>query len=79
MIGDLSVRPAAIVDAAAERLRALLTDPAMRVRTHHDERSGRTVMQIEDRTTGEMVEQIPSDDLLRLYAALREPLIDRRA
>jgi hypothetical protein len=65
--------------AEAARLRALLTDPAMRVSTHHDEASGRTVLEVQSRDTGELVEQIPSDTLLRLYATLREPLVDQRA
>ena len=62
-----------------ERLRALLTDSSTRVSMHQDDRSGRMVMQVQDRESGEVVEQIPSDELLRLFAAMRQPLVDRRA
>jgi FlaG protein len=65
--------------AEAARLRALLTDPAMRVSTHHDEVSGRTVLEVQSRDTGELIEQIPSEALLRLYATMREPLVDECA
>ena len=69
--------PSQQVEAA--RLRALLTDPAMRVSTHHDETSGRTVLEVQSRDTGELVEQIPSESLLRLYATMRESLVDEQA
>jgi len=65
--------------AGAAHLRTLLTDPAMRVSTHEDEASGRTVLEVRSRATGEVIEQIPSEALLRLYAAMREPLVDERA
>lgn len=63
----------------ALRLRALLTDPAVRVSTHRDDASGHLVMQVENRATGETVEQIPSETLLRLYTSIRERLIDQQA
>jgi hypothetical protein len=56
---------------AAGRLRALLTDPNHRVVTHYDQTTGRPVVRIEDRATGALIEQYPSAELLRLYAALR--------
>lgn len=62
-----------------DRLRAMLTDPDTRVRTHRDEASGRTVIEIESLATGETVDQIPNEELLRLYAAIRQPLVDERA
>jgi FlaG protein len=64
---------------AAARLRALLTDPGMRVSTHHDDDSDRVVLRVESLTTGKVVEQIPSEELLRLYATLRQSLVDERA
>jgi hypothetical protein len=63
----------------AARLKALLTDPAMRVSTHHDDDSDRVVLRVQSLTTGEVVEQIPSEELLRLYATLRQTLVDERA
>jgi len=71
--------PASGEQLEAQRLKALLTDPDKRVGMYRDEASGHVVMQIEDRATGEVVEQIPSADLVRLYAALRESLIDEQA
>lgn len=62
----------------AARLRALLSDPAIRVNMHQDTTTGHLVMQVESRATGEMVEQIPSESLLRLYQALRESLVDEQ-
>ncbi len=63
----------------AERLKALISDKNVRLRTYHDEASGRDVLEVRDQTTGDVVSQYPSDDLLRLYAALRQPLVDQNA
>jgi hypothetical protein len=63
----------------AGRLKALITDPGLRVSMHKDEASGRVVMQVVSRASGEVIEQIPAEELLRLYSALREPLLDERA
>ena len=71
--------PAGVEPAETERLKALLTDPATRVSMHRDEASGRIVVRVHDRTTDEVLEQIPADELLRLYAGLRETLVDERA
>jgi uncharacterized FlaG/YvyC family protein len=61
-------------ELGAARLRALLADPAVRVRAHRDDDSARVVLQVLDRATGEVIEQYPPDQLLRLYAALRQSL-----
>jgi flagellar protein FlaG len=63
----------------AETLRALIGDKNMQLRTYHDEASGHSVLEVSDQATGKVVSQYPSDELLRLYAALREPLVDQRA
>ena len=63
----------------AETLRALISDQSMQLRTYHDEASGRSVLEVSDQKTGKVVSQYPSDELLRLYAALREPLVDQSA
>jgi hypothetical protein len=82
-VAALSPQQGVAADASqqieAAHLRTLLTDPAMRVSTHQDEASGRTILQVRSRATGEVIEQIPSEALLRLYAAMREPLVDERA
>jgi uncharacterized FlaG/YvyC family protein len=72
-------RSAAAGQLEAQRLKALLTDPAMQVSTHHDEASGHVVLRVQKQATGELIEQIPADALLRLYAALRESLVDEQA
>ena len=46
---------------------------------HNVTASGRTVIQIESVATGETVDQIPNEDLLRLYASIRQPLVDETA
>jgi hypothetical protein len=53
-------------NAEVGRLKALLTDPGVRVSMHRDDPSGR------------VVEQFPSEKMLRLYATLRESLIDQQ-
>jgi flagellar protein FlaG len=66
----------------APRSKGLLADGNVRIRAHRDEASARLVLQVLDRATGELIEQYPPDQLLRLYAALREslgPLVDERA
>lgn len=56
------------------RLKMLLADPTVRVRAHRDDASSRLVLQVVDRTTGEVIEQYPPEKLLRFYAAMRESL-----
>jgi hypothetical protein len=79
--GSLAVaaEPEPGVLAEAVRLKRLLTDPAMQVNTFQDEAADRTVLRVQSRTTGEIIEQIPSEALLRLYATMRESLVDERA
>jgi hypothetical protein len=66
--------PAGAEEPGAARLKALLADPMVRVRAHHDDASARVVLQVLDRATGDVIEQYPPDQLLRFYAALRESL-----
>ncbi len=61
----------------AEQLREQISDRNMQLSTYHDDASGRSVLEVTDQATGQVVTQYPSDELLRLYAALREPLVDR--
>lgn len=63
----------------AETLRNLISDRNMQLTTYHDEASGHSVLRVTDQATGKVVNQYPSDELLRLYAALREPLVDQSA
>jgi flagellar protein FlaG len=64
------------------RLKALITDPNHRLSTQPDAVTGRVVLRVEDRATGELVEQYPAEELLRLYAAMRDSLgglVDQQA
>ncbi len=58
---------------------ALFRDRQVAVETLHDEASGRFVVRVEDRFSGEVVAQMPPEDLLRFWAAVREGLrlVDR--
>lgn len=76
--GDAEVNVANAQDLEkAERLRNQISDRNMQLTTYHDEASGHSVLEVTDQATGQVVTQYPSDELLRLYAALREPLVDR--
>jgi uncharacterized FlaG/YvyC family protein len=74
----LAVAPVGQQDQAA-RLKSLLTDPDVQVSTYLDDATGRFVLQVQSLSTGEVVEQIPSEELLGLYASIRESLVDERA
>lgn len=63
----------------AEQLKAFIGDDNMRLNTYHDEASGRSILEVRDQTTGDIVSQYPSEELIRLYAALRQPLVDQSA
>ena len=63
----------------AARLKTLLTDPEVQVSTHLDDTTGRFVLRVQSLTTGQVVEQIPSEELLRLYTTMRLSLVDERA
>lgn len=63
----------------AEQLKALISDRNVRLSTYHDDASGRNVLEIRDQDTGDVVGQYPSEELLRLSAALREPFVDQSA
>jgi uncharacterized FlaG/YvyC family protein len=63
----------------AQELKALIANQDTQVRTYRDENSGRPVLQVTDKRTGVVVEQYPSEELLRLYAAMREPFVDQSA
>ncbi len=63
----------------AEQLKAFIGDESVRLSTYHDEASGRSVLEVRDQITGDIVSQYPSEELIRLYAALRQPLVDQSA
>lgn len=63
----------------AEQLKALIGDRNMQLSTYHDEASGRSILEVRDQTTGDVVGQYPSEELIRLYAALRQSFFDKSA
>lgn len=71
-------------DALDQRLRraatALYGDREVQVETVHDDSTGRTVVRVRDRVSGEVVAQTPPEELLRFWATARQepPLVDIR-
>jgi uncharacterized FlaG/YvyC family protein len=63
----------------AKQLKAFVSDANMKLSTYHDEASGRDILEVRDQATGELVTQYPSEELIRLYAALRQSLVDESA
>lgn len=63
----------------AEQLRAIVNNDDLRVSTRHDDESGRNVVEVLDQATGEVVSQYPTEELIRLYATLRQSLVDKSA
>jgi uncharacterized FlaG/YvyC family protein len=51
---------------------ALFRDRDVAVETLRDEESGRLVVRVKDRLSGEVVAQMPPEALLRFWAAARE-------
>ena len=63
----------------ADQLKAFVANDKFSLSTYHDDNSGRQVVEVRDQTTGEVVSQYPSEELIRLYTSLRESLVDERA
>ena len=63
----------------AEQLKAFIGDSNMRLSTYHDEASGRSILEVRDQVTGNVVSQYPSEELVRLYSALRQSFVDQSA
>ena len=63
----------------ADQLRDFVKNENFTVRAYHDENSGRQIIEVRDQTTGDVVSQYPSEELIRLYTSLRESLVDQRA
>ena len=63
----------------AQQLREFIASEKFNLRTYHDENSGRHIVEVRDQTTGDVVTQYPSEELIRLYTSLRQSLVDQRA
>lgn len=70
------------IDAAdrqkAEQLREFVVNEKFSLRTYHDEQSGRHIVEVRDQTTGDVVTQYPSEELIRLYSSFRQSLVDQQ-
>ena len=74
------ISPAEIADRQkAEQLKAFIGDNSVRLSTYHDEASGRSILEVRDQVTGDVVSQYPSEELVRLYAAFRQSFVDKSA
>lgn len=58
---------------ATRAARELFAGREVDVQSFRDEATGRMVYRVTDRRSGEVLTQTPPDELLRLYAALRQP------
>ena len=69
--GPRAKEPARIdlADAALRAARHMFPDRDLDVSTFHDDQTGRSVVRVADRVSGEVIAQVPSEDLLRFYAA----------
>jgi flagellar protein FlaG len=74
--------PAVAVAAAVEQIEDFLADSQRQLSFRVDEGSGRTVVRVVDPGSGEVIRQIPAEELLRIAAALERSgfrLFDDRA
>ncbi|NJO38425.1 MAG: flagellar protein FlaG [Rhizobiales bacterium] len=83
LVDRVQLRLDAEIDEAdlqkAEQLRAFVASENFSLRAYHDEESGRQIIEVRDQTTGDVVTQYPSEELVRLYTSLRQSLVDQRA
>ena len=63
----------------ADQLKAFVDNANVRLNTYHDEASGRSILEVRDQITGDVVSQYPSEELIRLFASLRQTLVDQSA
>lgn len=69
----------------AAAVQDLFPDRDVDIRSFHDQGADRFVYRVADRRTGELLVQLPPDDLLRFYASSRrageaaEPVLQLRA
>ena len=80
-----AVEPAqALEEVATAAAQDLFPDRDVDVRSFYDQGADRFVYQVADRSTGELLVELPPDDLLRFYASSRageaaEPVLQLRA
>jgi flagellar protein FlaG len=68
--------------AVAERIRQYLRESGRELDFRIDADTNRTVVTVRDQTTGEVIRQIPSEEVLRIARSLSSPierLVDLRA
>jgi hypothetical protein len=68
--------------AAEAAAQALHAEKAVKVSSFYDEATGRQIYRVADPVSGQVLSQSPPEELLRLYAAIREdgrPLVEVEA
>jgi flagellar protein FlaG len=60
--------------AVAERIRQYLREAGRELDIYVDADTNRTVITVRDQATGEVIRQIPSDEILRIARSLQSPL-----
>ena len=61
-----------LASAAEQAARRLYADREVKVSNFYDEATGRQVYRVADKLSGEVISQTPPEELLRLYAEMRE-------
>lgn len=62
--------PAMTMERAVEQIRSYLRDSQRQLDFQFDESSGRTIIKVINPVSGEVIRQIPSEEVLQLAAAL---------
>ena len=71
-----------LLDTVRRAASQMFPDRGLSVSTFHDDASGRMVIRVADERSGELIAQMPPEDLLRFYAASAteaQPLLTVRA
>ena len=58
--------------AAEQAARQIYTERDVQVSNYYDEATGRQIYRVADKRSGEILSQSPPEELLRLYASIRE-------
>lgn len=60
------------VKAAAQQIESYLKDSSRELEFHLDEGSGQMVVTVKDAATGDVIRQVPGEEVLRMARALKE-------
>lgn len=62
--------PAANIDKALEQIKGFLKDSQRQLNFQRDEATGRTIIRVIDPASGQVIRQMPSEEILKLAAML---------